>query len=106
MKHKKTIYSNNRSLLASIIFLFVVLLIEPGRAITLTGPITANSVTISGDVVLSSMTVSTLTVSNIFSTPASFNMPGRVVQIKVSSNTTGTVITTTTWTTVYGSSQS
>jgi hypothetical protein len=74
---------------------------------SVSGLITASSVTVSGDVSMSSVTVSTLSLTGSFNYVggASLYLPGRVLQIHYSSNTTtGTDVDTTTWTAVSGSS--
>jgi hypothetical protein len=95
----------NRNIIrTSIILIYCSLSSKPARGImTLSGPVIASAVTVSGDVTVSSITVSTITISNLLSiTGAKFDIPGRVVQIKFSSSTVldYSVVTSTTFTAV------
>ena len=77
------------------------------RGVTISGPITASAVTVSGDVTISSMTASSMTVTNEMSILGMLSgIPGRVLQMKISSSTVATSISTTTWTAVSSIAQS
>ena len=89
-----------------ICFYFTLQMACLSNAMTFTGPIVSSAVTVTGDVSVSSMTVSTLTVTNslIFGTNT-IAVVGNVVQMKMSSTTSVTSVSTTSFSEVSGTSQ-
>lgn len=72
-------------------------------ALTLSGPISADGVSISGGISVSSVTISTLTVSNQLSAAsAQVNMKGLILQTVLSSTTVSRQTTSSTFTAVPG----
>lgn len=78
------------------------------KAVTVSGPITANSVIVTGNPIkVSNMAVSSFTITNsidVQGTTAA--MPGAVLQMKLISSTVTTTVTSTTFTAVSGIQQS
>jgi len=72
----------------------------------LSGPITANNVTVTGGVNVSSMTTSSLTVTNQFIVNSVYSIPGTIIQSKIVLSTNTLTSATTTFYPVDGLSQS
>lgn len=68
---------------------------QPLRAVTISGGVIASSVNVSGNITVSSITISTLTVTNLLNLPA--KIPGTIAQMKFSSSTVSTAVSSTTF---------
>lgn len=68
---------------------------------TVSSQIIASNVTVTGDVTMSSMTISSTTVSNLINASGTINgISHRILQVKFSSSTVATNVSTSTWTAV------
>jgi len=93
-----TVHKNNRLSIYSLVFLVFSTCVASASAMTFSGPIHANAVSVQGSVSVSSITISTLTVTNLLTINGlASGLPGKIVQMKFSSTTVTTTVSTTTY---------
>lgn len=89
------------------LFLLIAVVQFSHGAMTFAGPISASSVTVTGNVTVSSMTVSSMVVTELLDVKGSYPVvAGRILQVQYVSSTVTTTTTNTSWTAVSSLSRS